>query len=582
MALPLEMTIWTAKTVWLALIGWVSSCLTIADEIANSIRSGDIGPFHVGILMNEKDYSLSADIARSNWVITKFSRDGKLNEARKLFDELPERDVVTWATLISGYVKYGSFDEARRLFSRCDAIKNVVSWTAMLGGILEAKRLFDEMPKKDVISYTSMVTGLARNGQIDDAREIFDRMPERNIVSWNAMITAYSQNRRITEAFELFEKMLNRDSPSWNTMITGFIQNGELSRARKLFDSMPRKNVVSYTTMITGYVQAGESEDGLRIFSQMLSDSSERPNEGTFVTVLSACSDLAGLTEGRQIHQFISKTVYQNSQFVVSALIHMYSKCGELSTARRMFDDISQRDLVAWNGMIAAYTRHGHGKEAIALFNEMKCLGFKPNDVTYIELLSACSHTGLVNEGLKFFEELRRDSSIQLRDDHYACLVDLCGRAGKLKEAFNFINQLGNKASSSVWEALVAGCNVHRDMDTGKLAAKKLLEAEPENAGTYLLLSNIYASAGKWKEAAKVRSDMKDKGLKKQPGCSWIEVDNKVHVFVVGDKSYCQSDIVRSLIRDLHMKMKRTELVIRDGEILDEDLAGNFNGICVL
>ncbi|XP_027367739.1 pentatricopeptide repeat-containing protein At2g35030, mitochondrial [Abrus precatorius] len=578
--------------------------------------------------------SLHLQMKRCNLSISKLCKEGKIDHARKLFDEMPERDTGLWTTMVSGYIKSGMIREARKLFDRFDAKKCVVLWTAMVSGYIkfnqvkEAERLFHEMPvrnvvswntmidgyarngltqqaldlfrrmpernvvswntiitalaqcgrieealrlfgrmmERDVVSWTTMVAGLAKNGRVDDARALFDRMPVRNVVSWNAMITGYAQNRRLDEALELFERIPERDMPSWNAMITGFIQNGELNRAEKLFGEMPQKNVITWTAMMTGYVQHGLSEEALKVLNRMLANDGFKPNTGTFVTALGACSDLAGLTEGQQIHQLISKTIFQNSTYVVSALINMYSKCGELHIARKMFDDglLSQRDLISWNGMIAAYAHHGYGKEAINLFNEMQELGFQANDVTFVGLLTACSHAGLVEEGLKYFDEILKSRSIQLREDHYACLIDLCGRAGRLEEAFNIIEGL-EETSLTVWGALLAGCNVHGNADIGKLVAKKILKIEPESTGTYLLLANMYASVGKWKEAANVRMKMKDKGLKKQPGCSWIKVGNTVQVFVACD-THSQSELLRHILIDLHTKMKKA------GNMPDDDL----------
>ncbi|XP_062112021.1 pentatricopeptide repeat-containing protein At2g35030, mitochondrial [Humulus lupulus] len=595
------------------------------------------------ITLSRKDYSANSEVARSNWLITKLSRDGKIYEARKVFDEMPETDVITWTTVITGYVKCGMIEEARKLFDRIDAKKDVITWTTMISGykrmekideaerlflempeknviscntmievysrngqvdlaldlfermqvknvvswntiitglaqrgrIEDARRIFNLMPERDVISWTTMVTSLSRNGMVGDARVLFDRMPIRNVVSWNTMITGYAQNMRLNEAFELFQRMPERNMTSWNTMITGFIKNGELKRAWNLFNEMPHRNSISWTAMITSLIQDGKNEEALKMFSKMVAVEGMKPNEATFVSVLSACSNLAGLGEGQQIHQMISKTVYQDSEILVSALINMYSKCGKLSSARKMFDDglTSHRDLVSWNGMIAAYAHHGFGLKAIKLFDEMRGFGFKPNDVTYVGLLSACSHAGLVEEGLLYFDVLVRDGSIQVREDHYTCYVDLCGRAGKLNQAFDFIERLGTKASATIWGALLAGCNVYGDMNIGKLAAEKILEGEPDSAGTYLLLSNIYASSGKWREAAKVRLKMKEKGLKKQPGCSWIEVGNRVHVFVVGDKSNNQSKLIYSLLTDLHEKMKKLGYVSNNDLSLDEDVS---------
>nr|XP_012570533.1 pentatricopeptide repeat-containing protein At2g35030, mitochondrial isoform X1 [Cicer arietinum]XP_012570534.1 pentatricopeptide repeat-containing protein At2g35030, mitochondrial isoform X2 [Cicer arietinum] len=511
--------------------------------------------------------SISLEMKRCNFFISSLCKQGKIDEARKVFDEMSERDICLWTTMISGYIKCGMIKEARKLFDRSDAEKNVIVWTAMVSGyvklnrIEEAERLFYEMPvrnvvswntmidgyarngrtqealdlfrrmpernvvswntiitalahsgriddaqgifskmqERDVVSWTTMVAGLSKNGRIDDARELFDRMPVRNVVSWNAMITGYAQNGRLDEALKLFERMPERDMPSWNTMITGFIQNGDLNRAEKLFDEMPQKNVITWTSMMTGYVQHGLSEEALKIFNKMQANDGLKPTTGTFVTVLGACSDLAGLIEGQQIHQMISKTVFQENNHVVSALINMYSKCGELQAARKMFDDglSGQMDLISWNGMIAAYAHHGSGTEAISLYNKMVELGFQANDVTFVGLLTACSHAGLVEEGLKYFDELLENRYIQVREDHYTCLIDLCGRAGRLKEAFNVIEGLGKDASLTIWAALLAGCNVHGNADIGKLVADKILKIEPQNAATYSLLSNMYASVGK-------------------------------------------------------------------------------------
>ncbi|XP_057457507.1 pentatricopeptide repeat-containing protein At2g35030, mitochondrial-like [Lotus japonicus] len=574
-------------------------------------------------------------------MINGYIKCGMIKEARKLFDQMAERDTRLWTTMLNGYIECGMIKEARKLFDGPDAEKSVSTWSTMVNGyvkinqIEEAERLFYEMPERkdvswnimmggygqngqiekaldlfrrmpepernvvswntiikalvrcgriedaqwhfnqmqererDVSSWTTMVDGLAKSGRIDDARALFDRMPFRNVVSWNAMVTGYALNRRLDEALELFERMPERDMASWNAIITGFFQNGELNRAEKLFAELPQKNVITWTAMMTGYAQHGLSEEALKIFNKMQASGGLKPNSGTFVTVLGACSDLAGLTEGQQIHQLISKTGFQDNTRVVSALINMYSKCGELHIARKIFDDglLRQRDLISWNGMIAAYAHHGYGNEAINLFNKMQELGFQPNDVTYVELLTACSHAGLVEEGLQYFSKLLKNRSIRVREAHYACLVDLCGRAGRLKEAFNIIEGLGVELSLSVWGPLLAGCSVHGNADIGKLVAKKILKIEPESAGTYSLLSNMYASAGKWKEAANVRMKMKDKGLKKQPGCSWIEVGNTVQVFVVGDKSHSQSEMLGYLLLDLHTKMKKS------GDILDDDLS---------
>ncbi|XP_059309443.1 pentatricopeptide repeat-containing protein At2g35030, mitochondrial-like [Lycium ferocissimum] len=592
-------------------------------------------------LLPRIDYTCNQHVSRSNKIISKLSKEGQVDEARKLFDKMPEPDVVSWTAMISGYIRCGNIDKARELFDRTDAMRDVVTWTAMLAAyakanrILEAEMLFNEMPEKNVVSwnsmidgyarngrideglelfrkmgeknvvswnmviaglvrngrineareyfyqmpeknvvsFTTMIVGLSRNGKVDEARVLFDRIPERNVVSWNAMITGYTQNLRLDEAFELFEMMPEKTVSSWNTMIMGLIKNGELSKARILFDKMRQRDVISWSTMISGYVLEGRSEEALRNFCDMQMDGWVTPNEGTFVSVLGACSDLAGLSEGMQIHQVINKTIYQENEVVISALINMYSKCGDVVTARKIFDDglRGQRDLISWNVMIAAYAHHGCGREAINLLKEMLQMEFKPNDVTYVGLLAACSHSGLVEEGLKYFDELSRDDSIKLREDHYTCLVDLCGRAGRLKEALEVIERLPRTESAFIWGALLSGCNLHGDSETGKLAAIKLLGVEAKSSGTYLSLSKLFASKRKWKEAATVRTQMKDRGLKKQPGCSWIEVGNRVNVFLVGDTSHYETEVIRSVLGILHMKMKRRGCAPIDDFAMEEE-----------
>lgn len=581
---------------------------------------------HSSLVLSRNDISRNREISQSNWTITTLGRDFKIADARRIFDGMENRDVVSWTAMVTVYVRSGRIQDARRLLDHPGSIKNVVTWTAVLSGYIrvrrikdaedlfrimpeknvvswntmicgyanngmvdDALRLFERMPvrnivswntivsalaqsgriskameifqqmdDRDVISWTAIVAGLSQNGRIDEARLLFDEMPKRNIVSWNAMISGYAQNCRVDEAFLLFDKMPERDVASWNTMITGFIQNSDLPKARALFQRMNERNVVTWTTLLTGYAQDGQGEEALRIFSSM-QNGNITPNQGTFVSLLSAVGSLAGLGEGKQIHQIISKTAFQFSPFVQSALISMYAKCGEIEMARRMFDASEHSDVVTWNSMVASFAHHGRGNDAVLMFETMLNEGIKPDGASYVGVLSGCSHAGLVDKGLKLFAALLDDGSVEVREDHYACLVDLYGRAGRMEEVVTFINgRKRMRSSPAVWGALLAGCNLHGNVEIANLAAEKLMKIEPENAGTYMLLSNTYASTGRWKEAAAVRSKMKDFGLKKQPGCSWIEVGNVVHVFVVRDRCHEHLEIIQTLVQNLHFEMKKT------------------------
>lgn len=510
-------------------------------------------------------------------LLSGYARARLVGEAEALFERMPQRNIVSWNTMLEAYAAAGRVGDACSLFDRMP-VRDAGSWNILLaalvrsGSVDKARRLFERMPERDVMAWTTMVSGVARAGNVDEARVLFDAMPERNVVSWNAMISGYTRNHRIDEALDLFMRMPTRDTTSHNIMITGFIQNKDLKRARELFDEMPERNVVTWTTMMNGYLQAKQSELALGLFSGMLM-SGIRPNQVTFLGALDACSNLVALCEGAQVHQMLCKTQFQFDTFVESALMNVYAKCGEIMLARKLFDLSREKDLISWNGIIAAYAHHGLGIEAIRLYEKMQQNGYRPNDVTYVVLLSACSHSGLVDEGLKIFESMVEDRSVAARDEHYTALIDLCSRAGRLDDAKGLIHSLKIKpASGSVWSALLGGCNAHGNESIGNLAARSLLQAEPDNAGTYTLLSNIYASAGKWKEAAEIRSEMNNRGLKKQPGCSWIEVANKVHVFVSRDKSHSESDLINGLLQDIHNMMRIAGTVSSDHALVDEEV----------
>eukprot|EP01018_Ginkgo_biloba_P039897 Gb_15476 [translate_table: standard] len=509
-------------------------------------------------------------------MLSGYIQNGRIDEAYRLFEKMPERNIVSWNTMIAGYIQKGKVECAHQLFDRMPE-RNVVSWNAMItayaqkGRIEDAYQLFNEMPERDVISWTSMVAGFSQNGRIDDARQLFEKMPKRNVISWNALIAGYAQNFRINDARQLFDEMPERNVASWNSMIAGYVQNERIQDACLLFDRMPERNVVSWTAMITGFTQSEQGEEALKIFSQM-QHGSTKPNRATFVSILGACASLAAFEQGKQLHQYTIKMGFQSNIYVGSAFISMYAKCGFIDNARQMFDEISDRDVVSWNSMIAGYAQHGFGNKALKIFEEMQQAGMKPNDVTFIGVLSACSHAGLVDEGLYYFGSMDQDHCIRPRADHYACMIDLLGRAGRLEEAKGFVSRATCEPNSSMWGALLGACRIHGNMELGKVAAERLFELEPENAGTYMLLSNIYAADGRWDDVARVRMMMKNRGLKKQPGCSWIEVKNRVHVFLVGDRSHAQTEKIYSTLESLDQKMKQagyipnTNLVLHDVE----------------
>ncbi|KAG0461207.1 hypothetical protein HPP92_021504 [Vanilla planifolia] len=478
-------------------------------------------------------------------MLSGFVQRERLADARLLFERLPEKDIVSWNAMISGY--------------------------AQNGNMIEAKHFFVESPCKDVFTWTAMLSGYAQNGMLDEARMVFDEMPERNSVSWNAMISAYVQHRKMVEAEELFNVMPCRNISSWNTMVTGYGQAGMIDEARRIFDKMEDRDAISWSAMIAGYTQSGHGEDALHLFIEMVRNGA-RMNRSSFTCLFSTCADIAVLECGMQVHGRLVKAGYGLGCFVGNALLAMYFKCGSIDEAYIAFCEISKKDVVTWNTMIAGYARHGFGDKALEVFDLMRKTGTKPDEVTMVGVLSACSHTGLVNKGIDFFHSMHQDFGLKPRAEHYTCLIDLLGRAGRLAEAKSLMKDLPFQPDATMWGALLGASRIHHDTDLGKKSAEKIFELEPDNAGMYVLLSNLYASSGSWAEVGKLRVMMRDKGVKKVPGFSWIEVNNKVHNFSVGDTVHPEKAKIYAFLEELDLKMKKagyvpsTKLVLHDVE----------------
>lgn len=297
-----------------------------------------------------------------------------------------------------------------------------------------------------------------------------------------------------------------------------------------------------------------------------------KPNSVTLVSVLLACAHLASQKQCKLIHGYIIKGGFNSNLVIVTALIDTYANCGILEVAHQLFDQMSEKNVVSWSAMIAAYGMHGLGEEAISLFHQMQMTGILPNHITFVSLLSACSYSGLVLEGRQYFNSMVQYYCIVPRVVHYACMVDLLGRAGHLHEAWDLIKTMPLEPGASVWGALLGACRVHCNIELGQYAAEQLFELEPKNAGCYVLLANIYAAAGRWEDVARVRTMMKDRAVKKTPGYSCTEVNNRVHAFVMGDRSHPQSKEIYEMLETLERKMEAvgyvpdTNFVLHDVE----------------
>ncbi|RRT65712.1 hypothetical protein B296_00040882 [Ensete ventricosum] len=529
-----------------------------------------------------------------NGILAAYVQNGRLEVARLLFDSNSDWDTVSWNAMIAGYVQRRRLAEAQQLFDRMPE-RDIVSWNTLISGYAQngdmsvATRLFDESPSRDVFTWTAMVSGYAQNGMLEDARRVFDAMPKRNSVSWNAMIAAYVQCQKMDQAKELFDVMPCRNVNSWNTLITGYAQAGMVEQARWIFDTMPQRDSVSWAAMIAGYSQGGSSEEALQLFIEM-GRYGERINRSSFTSVLSTCADIAMLECGKQVHGRLVKAGYGMGCFVGNALLAMYCKCGSIYEAYEAFEDMKEKDVVSWNTMIAGYARHGYGKEALKVFNLMRMTDTQPDYVTMVigfvvnilqallhytcsvGVLSACSHAGLVDKGINYFYTMHRDFGVTATAEHYTCMIDLLGRAGRLDDAQALMKDMPFEPDATMWGALLGASRIHRNTELGEKAATKIFEMEPDNAGMYVLLSNLYATSGKWGNVNKMRVMMRERGVKKVPGFSWIEANNKVHTFSVGDMLHPEKDKIYAFLEELDMKMKKegyvsaTEMVLHDVE----------------
>lgn len=373
----------------------------------------------------------------------------------------------------------------------------------------------------------------------------------------NGLINVYSACGDIEHARLLFDEICHRDVVSWNAMVAGYVKVGDMDNARALFGRMPERNAISWTTMIAGYAQMNRPDEAIAIFQRMQLEDDVEPDEVTLLGVLSACSQLGALDLGEWIHGYIDRRKLCKIVPLMNALIDMYAKSGIIDKALEVFENMNHKSIVTWTTMIAGLALHGLGNEALEMFDRMERENVKPNDVTFLAILSACSHAGQTELGRWYFHRMRSRYNIKPRIEHYGCMVDLLGRAGFLGEAGDLVRDMPFDANGAIWGALLAAARIHDDVGLGEQALRHLIEVEPQNGGNYILLSNIYAAHKKWDDVGKLRKLMKDRGVNKMPGGSSIEVDGMVHEFTSRDGSHpCFQKIYRVLyeIND-HLQM---------------------------
>ncbi|OVA08798.1 Pentatricopeptide repeat [Macleaya cordata] len=383
---------------------------------------------------------------------------------------------------------------------------------------------------------------------------------EELLVIRNSLINMYCNMGCLSESRVLFETSSVLDLISWNSMISGYGKHRDVSAARELFDEMPERNLVSWSAIIDGYVRSGGFSEALSLFNQM-QGSGIKPDVIILVSVLKACANLGALDLGRWVHMYIDKSKLlgrERSRNLVleTALVDMYAKCGCIIVALELFNEMPDKDVILWNAMIGGLAMHGHGRDALHLFSRMMSYGTIPNDTTFVTVLSACAHAGMVTEGVDIFQSMKQKYRLEPKVEHYGCFADLLGRAGLVTEAEKVLENMPMKPQASQLGALMAACRTHNNIEVGERVGNRLISLEPHDGGRYVLLSNMYAAAGRWEDARNIRKQMEQNGAKKETGCSFMESDGVVHEFVVGDTRHHQSREIYAMLGDIERELK--------------------------
>ncbi|KAE8673860.1 Pentatricopeptide repeat-containing protein [Hibiscus syriacus] len=509
------------------------------------------------------------DVVSLSLMVDGYCKSGKIVEARKLFDDMVERNVVTWTTMINGYLKMGYLIDGFCLFSRMRKEKGVLVNSTTMTIMFEACGHFDRYREGIqmhglvlrsgfefcVFLGNSIITMYCRFGCIDAANLVFGMMTRKDLVSWNSLIMGYVQENETEKAYELFEKMPRKDVVSWTTMIMGFFGEGQTDKAVELFRMMPEKDDVAWTVVISGFVSNEMYEEAFRWFTAML-QKSVKPNSLTLSSLLSASANSAILSNGQQLHAQAIKMRLEFDLSIQNSLISMYSKCGNVADACQVFMSIKEPNVVSFNTMIAGFAQNGFGQEALKLFGKMQSEGQEPNPITFLAVLSACTHVGFVEVGWELFKSMKSLYNIEPGPDHFSCMVDLLGRAGLFDEALDLIYSMPFDPHTGVWGALLGASMTHLHVGLAKLAAQQLIKLEPDSATPYVVLSKLYTILGKKKEEDKVRTDKKSKRIQKSPGCSWLMVKDKVHLFLSGDQSHKDSEEIRVTLQTIMKEME--------------------------
>ncbi|XP_077243110.1 pentatricopeptide repeat-containing protein At3g16610-like [Tasmannia lanceolata] len=513
-----------------------------------------------------------------NGLVDVYRRCADMNNALKIFLKFSMRNLVSYNTMIVGYCENGEMSKAREFFYDMELVrikKDTISWNSLISGYVdngqfdEALNMFRNMHMEEGIegdSFTlgSVLSACADRAALRQGKQIHSYAIARGIQSNNfvggALVEMYCKVGDLVAAQMAFDEIIERDTATWNALISGYARCNQMECIQKLLDKMKKDglhpNIYTWNGILTGYVENGHNELALQLFSEIQNTLNLKPDVYTVGIILHACSRLAAIGRGKQVHAHSVRCCYDKHVHMGATLVDMYAKCGSIRHSWMAYNRISQHNLVSRNSMLVGFAMHGLKKEGISLFHQMLGDGIRPDKVTFLSVLSLCAHAGSVDEGREYFD-LMGNYDIKPTLKHYTCMVDLFSRHGQLSEAYELVEKMPAEPDAIMWSSLLSGCVIHGNVELGEIAANRLIELEGGNTGNYVLLANLYAFAGRWDDLARIRQIIKDSGMHRSPGCSWIEDRDQIHVFLASDRSHKQTDDIYTTLESLTLHMRK-------------------------
>ena len=593
--------------------------LKLAADTEN-LKLGKI--IHAHLLVKHNASNNSGTVSQTNSLVNLYVKCDQIKIARQLFDYMRVRNVVSWSALMAGYLHNGLALEVLGLFKTMVSVDNicpnefilttVISSCSNSGRVQEGKQCHGYVLKSGLVFHQYVKNALVHMysmfSDVEGAMSIFNTVPGYNIFSYNSLLNGLLEQGHLKEAMEVLNIMVGErvkwDNVTYVTVFNlcsslgtlrlglqvhcrmlksdiecdAFVNSaimdmygkcGKLVNAANTFERLLTRNVVSWTTIMAAHFQNGFFEEALNLFVNMKLEDIP-PNEYTFAVLLNSSASLSALRHGALLHACAEKSGFKDHIIVGNALINMYAKSGHIDAANEVFSDMKYRNSVTWNTMISGYSHHGLGNEALNVFRDMMTIGDYPNYITFVAVLSACAHLGLVQQGFYYLNQLMKQFGIKPGVEHHTCIVGLLSRAGLLDEAENYMRSVSAKWDVVAWRTLLNACYLRRNYGLGKRVAEIVVKMDPDDVGTYILLSNMYAKEMRWDGVVKIRKRMRERNIKKEPGVSWVEIKDTAHVFVSEDCLHPESRQIYEKVRELLTKIKQLGYVPYTAAVLHD------------